>query len=175
MGERRAAAIVPMAPHHLDVVVAIESATQPRPWSRAMFAEEFGRDDRHYLVALDAVDVVVGFAGVAMFAGEAHVMTVHVIDAVRGRGIGTRLVAGLLAHARDIGCQAATLEVGAANGPAQRLYGRLGFVERGRRLGYYPNGDDAVIMWLDDLPGVGDPAGVDDRPAASRPTATTGG
>lgn len=154
-------AIVPMAPQHLDVVVAIEAATTPRPWSRAMFSEELDRTDRHYLVALDDAGALVGFAGVALLAGEAHVMTVHVVTAARGQGIGARLVTGLLDHARDAGCHAATLEVGAANGPAHRLYGRLGFVERGRRPGYYPHGDDAVIMWLDDL--------------AFRSTATTGG
>ena len=48
---------------------------------------------------------------------------------------------------------AATLEVAADNDPALGLYQRFGFVDEGRRPGYYGNGIDAVIMWsraLDD-------------------------
>ena len=189
-------AIVPMAAHHLDVVVAIEAAEAPRPWSRATFADERARADRRYLVAVDDVGAVVGFAGVALLAGEAHVMTVHVAAAARRRSIGRRLVGALLASARDADCHAATLEVAADNDPARRLYGRLGFVDRGRRPGYYPDGQAAVIMWRDDLAGVGRPSlPADDLAAvgdaaddladvghldldadpASRPTATLGG
>ena len=33
------------------------------------------------------------------------------------------------------------------NGPAQGLYGALGFRTAGIRHGYYRNGEDALIQW----------------------------
>ena len=94
---------------------------------------------------------MVGFGGVALLAGDAHVMTVAVApDAQRG-GVGTAVVHGLLAEAVAAGMTAATLEVRRSNRSARRLYRRVGFREDGVRPRYYPDGEDAVIMWLRDL------------------------
>jgi len=90
---------------------------------------------------------VVGFAGVALYPDEAHVMTIAVDPAVQGRGIGARLVAGMLDEVARAGLAAATLEVRAGNVAARRLYRRAGFEDAGVRSAYYPDGEDAVIMW----------------------------
>ena len=45
-----------------------------------------------------------------------------------------------------------TLEVRRSNHIAQRLYEKLGFKFVGYRKGYYSdNGEDALIMWKDNL------------------------
>ncbi|MPN48284.1 hypothetical protein SDC9_195891 [bioreactor metagenome] len=45
-----------------------------------------------------------------------------------------------------------TLEVRVSNIPAQRLYEKIGFVNRGIRRQYYSDTkEDAMIMWLDSL------------------------
>jgi len=56
---------------------------------------------------------------------EIRLMEVALLDAVRGQGIGTRLVRALLEIALDDGCRV-TLHV-EPNNPAQRLYARFGF------------------------------------------------
>ncbi len=67
----------------------------------------------------------------------------------RGRGIGTRLLSAALADADRIGLERIELSVFVGNGPAQRLYRRLGFVVEGlqrksRKLdGRY---DDQILM-----------------------------
>jgi [ribosomal protein S18]-alanine N-acetyltransferase len=140
---------------HLDRVVAIEALTSPRPWSDASFLEELDRADRRYLVAL-APDVV-GFAGLALQAGDAHVMTVAVHPDAQRLGVGRRLVRGLLAAASEAGAAAATLEVRTSNTPAVRLYRSAGFEAAGVRPGYYPDGEDAMIMWCHGLARVDPP------------------
>lgn len=86
-------------------------------------------------------------------ADEAEILTICVDSARRGRG----LSAMLLAHHRENlarkGVERLFLEVDEANAPALRLYRRAGFVEVGRRPGYYPRPDGsratALVMRLD--------------------------
>jgi [ribosomal protein S18]-alanine N-acetyltransferase len=136
-----------LGPAHLAQVVAIEGAVQPRPWTARTFEEELARTDRCYLVVVDRGEVL-GYAGLAVGAGEAHVLTVAVAPAHRRRGHGARLVAALLDEAVRRGAAAVTLEVRASAAGAQRLYQRAGFASAGVRPGYYDGGGEgAVIMW----------------------------
>jgi ribosomal-protein-alanine N-acetyltransferase len=51
-----------------------------------------------------------------------------------------------------MGAEAVSLEVRVTNWGAQRLYGRFGFRPVGVRRNYYQEiGEDALIMWLDDI------------------------
>jgi [ribosomal protein S18]-alanine N-acetyltransferase len=130
---------------------AIDAATSTQPWSATTFAEELARDDRHYRVAVADDGEVIGYGGIAVLAGDAHVMGLAVLPAARGRGWGGALLGELVAAAVATGCGGVTLEVRPSNAPARRLYGRAGFTVAGRRAGYYPDGEDALILWLDDL------------------------
>lgn len=136
----------------LRAVTAIEADRNRDPWSRTLFAGELDRSggDRHWLVASTGVTVV-GFGGVMYAAGEAHMLNLAVARNWSGRGIGRRLCEALLAEAARRAVTGFTLEVRASNTGAQALYASLGFDSAGVRPGYYPDGEDAVIMWLHDL------------------------
>ena len=116
-------------------------------WSAAAYWNELAETaTRHYVVAL-ARDRVLGYAGLAVYGDEAHVLTIGVATAAQGRGLGTALLRDLLAAA---GHRRVLLDVRADNEVAQRLYRRHGFVPVGRRRGYYqPSGMDAVVMARD--------------------------
>jgi ribosomal-protein-alanine N-acetyltransferase len=63
------------------------------------------------------------------------------------RGVGEALCRAVLDWCRGEGAEEAELEVRAGSLGARRLYERLGFVEVGRRPGYYENpAEDAVLM-----------------------------
>ncbi|GAA1899882.1 ribosomal protein S18-alanine N-acetyltransferase [Lapillicoccus jejuensis] len=117
-------------------------------WSEATWwAELAGRPRRDYVVAVDASGEVLGYAGVDLAGEVADVMTVAVVPAARGTGLGDRLVGWLVARAEESGAEALLLEVRADNAPARRLYARHGFAELSVRRRYYQPGDvDAVIM-----------------------------
>lgn len=139
----------PLTEEDLDAVHGIELAVSPDPWSAGLFADELrgDRNDRQWQVAtID--DAIVGFGGLMLVADEAHIMNLAVAPDRQRRGIAARLVAELLTVAGDRGSIAATLEVRDSNRPALALYRRFGFTEAGRRPRYYPDGEDAVIMWV---------------------------
>ena len=148
----------PMTVKDLPAVMQLEAELfAPDTWTEAMYRDELSRaDTRHYLVAEfdvtgdeDAPDgppVMVGYGGLIAYDDEAHVATLGVTTALQGEGIGSLLLDALLAEA-DKRSPVVLLEVRADNAAAQRLYKRRGFVEIGRRRGYYqPSGADAVIM-----------------------------
>jgi ribosomal-protein-alanine N-acetyltransferase len=130
---------------HLQPVLELEQELFPEEtWSAAAFWNELAETgSRHYVVALHG-EGVVGYAGLAVFGDEAHVLTIGVTGGVQGRGIGTRLLRDLLTAA---GARPVLLDVRVDNDVAQRLYERHGFVAVGRRRRYYqPSGTDALVM-----------------------------
>ena len=123
-----------------------EELFAPDTWTAAMYRDELAQaDTRHYLVAEDD-GTVVGYAGLIAYDDEAHVATIGVTASRQGEGTGALLLDALLAEA-DRRSPVVLLEVRADNDAAQQLYLRRGFVEIGRRRGYYqPSNTDAVVM-----------------------------
>jgi [ribosomal protein S18]-alanine N-acetyltransferase len=97
--------------------------------------------------------VPVGFAIGRIAADEAEVLTIGVTEPFQRRGIGAKLANGMLRAVTSAGAKRLFLEVAADNAAASGLYHSLGFVEAGRRKGYYNRRDgmaaDALILELD--------------------------
>lgn len=90
---------------------------------------------------------VIGYAGLAVYADEGHVLTLGVRTDRQGGGLGGVLLRELLAAADRRGARRVLLEVRDGNLPAERLYLRHGFTRIGVRRRYYqPSGADAVVM-----------------------------
>lgn len=79
----------------------------------------------------------VGFAMSRQVDREAEVLTIAVASAARGRGIAKAMLGVHLGRLAGRGVREIFLEVAADNGAALRLYEHFGFVEVGRRAGYY--------------------------------------
>lgn len=136
-----------MKPEHIRDVVRIERASFPTPWSETAFHGEMQNDFAFYIVALSRGRVA-GYAGMWLILDEAHVTNVAVHSDYRGLGIGRMLMEELMYLSMLAGAGSMTLEVRASNSVAINLYLALGFIQEGRRKGYYNDTDeDALIMW----------------------------
>lgn len=152
MAEAVGFSIVRLTEAHLAEVLRIEEASNPSPWSEAAFRKELDREEGLFLVALERGRVV-GFAGAWLVIDEAHVVNIAVAPDRRRAGIGRRLMETLLSEAASRGMIASTLEVRASNIAGINLYESLGYRACARRKRYYPdNREDAIVMWLYDLP-----------------------
>lgn len=144
--------ITAMRRRHLRGVLQIEQQVYPKPWTLGLFLSELGqRTTRLYLVAR-VHHRVVGYLGMLRSLEDGHITTIAVDPAWRRRAIGTRLLGVAARSAITRGCENLTLEVRVSNGGAQDLYRRFGFVPAGVRKAYYPdNGEDALVMWANDI------------------------
>lgn len=82
---------------------------------------------------------------------EAHITLLAIDPAYQRRGLGQWLLLHILADARQRGLKRATLEVRVSNARAIALYERFGFVALGERRRYYPDGENALILWHNHL------------------------
>jgi ribosomal-protein-alanine N-acetyltransferase len=92
---------------------------------------------------------IVGTAVAQVAADEAELLALCVLPQCRGIGIAWRMLDLLGTTVAGRGARTLHLEVAETNAPALRLYRRSGFVETGRRKGYYRTSsgkEDAVLM-----------------------------
>lgn len=126
-------------------LAALHAAAFDAPWSPRELAALLASPGVFALAAADE-----GFVLARVVLDEAEILTLAVAPAARRRGLGRRLTdaAADLAVAR--GATRLFLEVAEDNAPARALYAAAGFVEAGRRRGYYPRpggpAADALIL-----------------------------
>ena len=87
-----------------------------------------------------------GFVLARVAADEAEILTLAVLAAHRRQGVAARLLQAASDAAAGAGAKAMLLEVAVSNAPACALYAAQGFVQVGRRRGYYAAGADALVL-----------------------------
>jgi ribosomal-protein-alanine N-acetyltransferase len=143
--------IEPMRRADLDAVSRIDKLCFPTPWLTSAYITELSNRSACYLVARQGQEVV-GYAGQWVIMDEAHITTLAVDPAARGRKIGERLLLALMEEAILQGASHSTLEVREGNRAAQSLYRKYGFREAALRKSYYTdNGENALVMWADEI------------------------
>lgn len=127
-------------------LAAIHAEAFAAPWDEAALTE---------LLASPGVFAVAeedGFVLIRVVVDEAEILTLAVRPSARRAGLGVRLVEAAVVRAAALGAERMFLEVAEGNVAARALYARSGFVEMGRRRGYYSHTDgrreDALTLVL---------------------------
>lgn len=138
-----------LADADLDAIVGIEQASFSNPWTRDMYVRELQNPDVSFLYVLRAPEAgIVAFCSFWLVLDEVHINNLAVRGDFRGQGLGTALLDHVLRAGATRGAGRATLEVRRSNGPARRLYERLGFEVAATRPNYYVSpSEDALILW----------------------------
>ncbi len=135
----------------LAPVLAIETASQPTPWTLGNFRDCLHSGYRCQLATVDGEPVA--FMILSSVLDESHLLNIAVTPAWQRRGLARWMLRRALAEADAAGHSLMFLEVRAGNQAARRLYAELGFVETGRRKGYYrtlgEEREDAVLMMVE--------------------------
>lgn len=137
-----------MQEQDLEQVTQLEASCFSMPWRRQDFADILTNENRIYLVAEEAGQIL-GGCMLSDALGEGDISNVAVLKSHRGQGIATSLLTELMQiGVEQRGMQAFTLEVRQHNQAAIRLYEKMGFCSEGIRPGFYDKPkDNACIMW----------------------------
>ncbi len=169
--------LAPMRNDDVPEVSRLERRCFTNPWPESAYYRELREPDRNYYIVLrwqvSGAEIepepvvagsplarlfrparsrvsphpIVGFAGMWVIYGEAHVTTIAVAPEHRRLGLGEVLFLTLISEAIRRGAEFVTLEVRVSNTAAQALYAKYGFTQRGVRPRYYSdNLEDAYIM-----------------------------
>lgn len=136
------ATVAPLAVAHAAACAAIHSASFRHGWSVDDFESMIA--DRGILadgLFFGGVARPQGFVLSRSVLDEAEILTIALDPAARGRGLSHTLLERHLETLRRRGVARLHLEVDEANLPARALYRRAGFVQTGRREGYYARAD----------------------------------
>ncbi len=136
----------------LKRVLEIDKISFSLPWPERSFQFEVENNpaSRSWVAALDLQ--VVGMVVAWFIVDEIHIATIATHPDFRRQGIGEKLLLHTLKAAKDEGAITSLLEVREGNLAAQAMYRKFGYVEDGRRKGYYKdNGEDAILMSLKNI------------------------
>ena len=135
-----------MTAGEVSQVAELEKLCFTLPWSEKSVAGELDNPLSVWLVAMEG-ESLAGYVGSQTVMDETDMMNLAVAPQFRRQGVGETLVNALVAALKDLGSRCLTLEVRDSNEAARALYAKLGFVEIGRRRGYYRDPrEDALIL-----------------------------
>lgn len=129
----------------------VHAAAFRTAWTEQDVSTWLARPEAFAMLAGDTSGAIAGFALLTAVAGEAEVLTTAVLPELRRRGIGRSILEAAAAESARRGALRLVLEVGEDNIAALALYASMGFVEIGRRKGYYVQeraGADARVLAL---------------------------
>jgi ribosomal-protein-alanine N-acetyltransferase len=136
----------------LEQVVALDQMSFSLPWPARSFQFELTDNpaSRSWVAELDGR--VVAMLVAWLIVDEIHIATIATHPDFRKQGIGEKILSYTLKSAKDEGAVTSFLEVREGNIAALKMYYKFGYMETGRRIGYYKdNGEDAILMTLEAL------------------------
>jgi ribosomal-protein-alanine N-acetyltransferase len=138
----------------LEQVVAIDQISFSLPWPARSFKFELTDNPASRCWVIEVDGKIAAMVVAWMIVDEIHIATIATHPDYREQGLGKQLLLYTLKSAMEEGAVTSFLEVRAGNSIAMKMYVDFGFVETGRREGYYKdNNEDAILMLLDHLPG----------------------
>ena len=152
LNNHRAQYLVAWQPNPAEILTpgepaATATAGTPKPsvFGRLVGAVKMRLSSKKPVVQLD--HTVLGFVGLWFMGDEAHIITIAVDEASRGKGIGELLLIGSIEMAMRKQATLVSLEARVSNYVAQSLYQKHSFRKVGTRKAYYTdNREDAAIM-----------------------------
>lgn len=141
------------SPERAEEIAALHARLFDPPWDAPSIASSIEHPGSSSFIAqVREPAMLVGFVIGRLAADEAEILSIGVAPEWQRRGVGRRMVEGLVRAARRAEAKRLFLEVASDNLAAGALYGSLGFVPVGGRKGYYQRADgskvDAIILAL---------------------------
>jgi ribosomal-protein-alanine N-acetyltransferase len=141
--------LITLAPAHEAAIADLDASLFERPFTADALASLFASPAFTGYALVDEAGDIMSFILMNQVLDEAEILSLGTARAQQAKGHACQLLNDTCAVLLERGVCRIYLDVAEANRPARALYARCGFVESGRRLGYYgtaPHRQDAIIM-----------------------------
>lgn len=134
-----------MTQQDLNEVVQLEQLCFKEPWTKENCLYELNENPfSHGWLLID--ETIVGYAFLWETFEMAQLARIEINPQVRKKGYGDILLKHLIERAKEQECEFMTLDVRVSNEAALRLYQKNEFIQVNVSKGYYPDGEDAIVM-----------------------------
>jgi ribosomal-protein-alanine N-acetyltransferase len=139
--------IRPAVRDDLAWVLAIEqSSPAAAHWTRPQYEAAVEQPERLFLIA-EQEGSLAGFMVAFIGTAEWELENIAVLPSARRCGIGRSLLRALVVAAERAGATEVRQEIRASNQAAQQLGQRAGFMQDGRRRGYYHDPQEDALLF----------------------------
>ncbi|MES2048301.1 MAG: ribosomal protein S18-alanine N-acetyltransferase [Pseudomonadota bacterium] len=136
----------------IDQILMIEEKVYSHPWTRGNFLDSFYSGHEACGVRNKSEDLM-GYFVLMSVVDEMHLLNFSIAAERQRQGLARILLDKMSERAREKNISSILLEVRVSNQRAVEVYQRYGFIEIGRRKGYYPSADgvreDAIVMRIE--------------------------
>ena len=133
-------------------VATLEAEVFRDAWPEHLYSQEVGQPQRFQRLVRAASGTLAAYLFACWQVDELHVLKVASRPCFEGGGLATLLLAEARREVERQRGRSIMLEVRPSNRRACRLYRHLGYQIIGRRPGYYSDGEDALVMYLEVRP-----------------------
>lgn len=127
-------------------VVEIENQSFSEPWSSDSFRDII-QNPNFVTIGLFMDSSLAGYVIYYTVLNEMHIMNIAVHPDFRQKSCGTKLLSEVHKEGMKRKLHFVYLEVRETNDAAQKLYAKMGYQKAGRRIKYYANEEDALLMF----------------------------
>ena len=128
----------------VDSVHKLEQSCFKDPWSYLHLASEADAESYKRPFVMEIDDKLVGYVFIWTIADEVHINNFAIHPSFRRKGLGLKLIRFIFDKFKEY--EKYFLEVRKSNKAAIRLYQKNGFDIIFTRIGYYQDGEDALVM-----------------------------
>lgn len=135
-----------MSEADLAEVISLESQCFKEPWNKEQCLGELNTNPFSHGWIVKDLDEIVAYAFLWETFEMAQLARIGVLPTRRNQGIGKFLLEKLCKRAKEQECEFMSLEVRASNEYALALYQSFDFIQVNVSKGYYPDGEDAIVL-----------------------------
>ncbi|PSN20659.1 ribosomal-protein-alanine N-acetyltransferase [filamentous cyanobacterium CCP5] len=137
--------------NQIPAMVKLDQCSLGGMWSESGYRRELDSPNSVLRILQNRSDHIIGLGCFWAITDEAHITLLAIAPGYQRQGLGRWLLWQLLREAHEHQLHHATLEVRLGNAIAQKLYHQFGFQALGQRKRYYPDDEDALILWRSGL------------------------
>ena len=149
MGTKKStsSSIISLSLKHLEACVELDKSALNGLWSKAQWKKELSNPRSLCLGAINSSELI-GFVCALEISNELDILSIAVNPIHQKQGLGEMILRAVVSKAQFKGIKKITLEVKENNYIAISLYRKIGFKTAGKRIKYYKDGSNALILSL---------------------------